>query len=296
MKRVMKFLVIFLGAALIFAAAELLPVIVSHYDDRDRCERIILEEDVAAAGKIAYELSWEDKLRLLANTEGAVEKSVFTKVYETRSRDNLNTYDTAVLSAFETCMEAMQNMELLSLPVNLEDRLSDACCISVDSGQNGIGALTLWVLTFHENEREWQFLLDVREEKLYGMYMQDRRSSDTSQEETKEAVETEKVFQENEGRFVPWGNESLPLYFGGSGYDGYGMWVREANTEQDTVYIPMRAEEYYEDKEKIYTTCYMLGDDIFYQRLSEAMDDLHFAEFCVFTETLEEPAMETEKK
>lgn len=301
MKKMAQFLAIFLGAVSVFLAAEFLPVAFARWDDRDRCGRIILEEDVAAAGKIAYELSREDKMKLLANSEGAVENSNFTKVYETRSRENLSTYDAAVLSAFEKCMEEMQDMDLLLLPVDLEgleSHLSDACCISVDSGQNGIGSLTLWVLTFQENEREWQFIVDVTEEKLYGMYMQDRSLSDVSEDEAEEAVKTEKAIQEQEELFASWGDENLQLYFGGSGYDGYGMWTREANTEQSAVYIPMK--KYYENKEKMYTTCFMLGDDIFYQRLSEVADDLRFAKFCVFIETeeklAEEAAMEKEKK
>lgn len=292
MKRIAQCLAIFLGAVSLFLAAEFLPVAFARWDDRDRCGRIFLKEDVADAGKIAYELSWEDKMNLLANTEGALENSTFTKVYETRSIDNLNTYDTAVLSAFKNCMESMQNLELMSLSVNIKDlekQLSDACCISVDSGQNGIGALTLWVLTFQEKEREWQFLVDVTEEKLYGMYMRDRLLTDVSQDETEEAVSMEKTFQESEGLFAAWGKESLPLYFEGSGYDGYGMWIREVNAE---VYIPMKTEEYYERKDDLYTICFMLGDDIFYQHLSEATDDLRFAEFCISMEPEEESAAE----
>ena len=73
MKRAVYAGMIFLSVMLIFAAAELLPQVVSHYGDREKYNQIILEEDVAAAGKIAYELSKTDKLKLLTNTNGILQ-------------------------------------------------------------------------------------------------------------------------------------------------------------------------------------------------------------------------------
>ena len=185
MKRTVHVLTIFLSVVLVFAAAELLPVLICRYNDRDRCNRIIMEKDVAEAGKIAYELSEEDKLRLLANTEGILSDSSFTKVYEIRSREKLNTYDTTVLLAFENSIETMKDMGLLPLSKTFEDIescLTDACCVFVGNGENGSGSLTLWVLTFQQNDRKWQTILDVSEEKLYGMYICDERLADMYRE------------------------------------------------------------------------------------------------------------------
>ena len=56
MKRAVYVGMIFLSVMMIFAAAEMLPQIVIRYNDRERNNQIILEEDVAAAGKIADEV------------------------------------------------------------------------------------------------------------------------------------------------------------------------------------------------------------------------------------------------
>lgn len=279
MKRVLNIFMISLGALSIFLMAEFLPVMVGHWGDSDRNDRIILEENVAAAGKIAYELSQEDKLKLLANTDGALENSCFTKVYETRSRDNLNDYDPEVLKIFEDSLEIMQSMQLLSVSTEyteLETRLTDACCISVDSGQNSIGSLTLWVLTFQEDARKWQFLLDVTAKKLYGMYICDERLGGLMQNTENES----EGVQKNLFLYTSWDIDELLLYFEGAVYDGYGIEIRENNSEGEALYIPLKLEHLSQEKEKKYTICFLLGEDEFYRKLSKTVDDLQFIRFC----------------
>lgn len=262
MKRAVYVGMIFLSVMLIFAAAELLPQIVIHYNDRERNDRIILEEDVAAAGKIAYELSETDKLKLLTNTNGILEESNYTKVYEARSRDNLDDYDPAVLAGFGRSVDTMKSIGLLSDSVSedeLKDYLTDACCVSVDSGRNGMGSLTIWVLTFQENSNRWQFVLDVSEEKVYGMYV----SAKASAKQQYVSLETEKLQQ----------------YYGARSYDGYWVEIYCGENAQDFLYVPMKAENI-DKKENSVITCVMLGEELFYQRLSQVVEDLAFSDFC----------------
>lgn len=267
MKRAVYAGMIFLSVMLIFAAAELLPQVVSHYGDRERYNQIILEEDVAAAGKIAYELSKTDKLKLLTNTNGILQESNYTKVYEARSRDNLDDYDPAVLAVFSRSVDTMKTMGLLPNSISedeLKNNLTDACCVSVDSGENGMGSLTIWVLTFQENSSKWQFVLDVNEEKMYGMYA----SVKTSEKQQYVLLEADKLRQ----------------YYGGKGYDGY--WIEIPNEEytQNSLYIPMRGENIRDDKENLVITYFMLGEELFYGRLSQVVEGLGFADFCHITE------------
>lgn len=262
MKRAVYVGMIFLSVMMIFAAAEMLPQIVIRYNDRERNNQIILEEDVAAAGKIAYELSESDKLKLLTNTNGILEESSFTKVYEARSRDNLDEYDPAVLEGFGTSVDTMKTIGILSDSVSedeLKDYLTDACCVSVDSGQNGMGSLTIWVLTFQENSNRWQFVLDVSEKKLYGMYIS-----------TRESVKQQYVSLET---------ERLQQYYGGRNYDGYWIEISASENTRDFLYIPMKAETI-EKKENAVVSCVMLGEELFYQCLSKVVEDLAFSDFC----------------
>ena len=262
MKRAVYAGTIFLSVMLIFAAAEMLPHLVIRYHDRERNNRFILEEDVAAAGKIAYELSATDKLKLLTNANGILEESSYTKVYETRSRDNLDDYDPAVLAAFSRSVDTMKTIEILSDSVSedeLKNNLTDACCVSVDSGMNGMGSLTIWVLTFQESSNMWQFVLDVSEEKVYGMYV----SAETSAKQ----------------QYVSPESEKLQLYYGGINYDGYWIEISRGENTQDYLYIPMKAENIVK-KENTVISGVMLGEELFYQRLSHVVEDLAFLDFC----------------
>lgn len=267
MRRAVYVGMIFLSVMLIFVAAELLPQIVSYYGDRERNDRIILEEDVAAAGKIAYELSETDKLKLLTNTNGILQESNYTKVYEARSRDNLDDYDPAVLAVFSRSVDTMKSIGLLSDSVSedeLKNNLTDACCVSVDSGLNGMGSLPIWVLTVQENSSRWQFVLDVSEEKIYGMYASVKMSE--------------------EQQYVFLDAEKLQQYFGGKSYDGYWIEIQNEEYTQNSVYIPMRGENIHDKKENLAITYFMLGEELFYGHLSQVVENLGLADFCHLTE------------
>ena len=73
-------------------------------------------------------------------------------------------------------------------------------------------------------------------------------------------------------------------YYGGKGYDGY--WIEIPNEEytQNSLYIPMRGENIRDDKENLVITYFMLGEELFYGRLSQVVEDLGFADFCHITE------------
>lgn len=304
MKRIVRFLIILSGAALIFLAAEILPVAVSRYDDRQRCGNIILEEDVTAAGKIAYEISYGDKLQLLANIDGRLDSSVFTKVYQTRTKDGLDAYDKTVIPVLKDCIRTMKNDRVIPIDVTMEElekQLTDASCISAGSGQNGMGALTLWILTFKEENREWQFLLDTAEERLYAMYICDDRLSDAvedvyyeeygPQDGTDEEYQKEMIYGWRTELFYGWCIDRLSGYFNATYCDGVAMEIpAPRDGAEEYVYVPLGIGGALTG-EAADSFWFRLGDEGFYRMLADVTGDLGFADIVVYSEeTAEEKA------
>lgn len=193
MKHFIQIAAIIAGVVAIFAAAELMPVMLSQASDKKTIGQITTQEEQEMTAGIAYELSYADKLTML----GDEAEHTCTRIYHTDSLLALKQYDNSVMDtlwdAIDTYNQIAHSSRLLegteekinneNDPVYIrlnrtddaqaEQLFDEASCISVRQKENAGGAMTLWLLTFREKENIWQFLLDTTEKRLYALWEYD---------------------------------------------------------------------------------------------------------------------------
>ena len=95
MKHIAQIIAILCGVAVIFAAAELLPVGMNYSSDKKLVNNIQVQDNPNTTAGIAYELTFSDKVYLLSNPYDCT----FTRLYHTDSAEDLQQYDATVLEA-----------------------------------------------------------------------------------------------------------------------------------------------------------------------------------------------------
>ena len=189
MKKYRQIAAIVTGVAAIFIAAELMPVVISRSTDKKTLGQTITMTEKTATAGIAYEPSYADKLSLLSDAT----EHTCTKVYHTDSLDELKKYDSKVLDTLWDVIGSFNQISAISRreeneaadipkeadPVYIrlnrtddqaaEQYFDEASCVSVGQSRNSMGTMTLWLLTFRQEENVWQFLLDTAEKRLYAV-------------------------------------------------------------------------------------------------------------------------------
>lgn len=307
MKQYRQIAAIVTGVAVIFIAAELMPVAVSRSTDKKTFDRITTLEAQTTTTGIAYELSLTDKLALLGDDA----EHTCTRIYHTESLADIKKYDSKVLDTlWETIdtfnqisainrleengsTEAKKETDPVYIRLNrtddpeVEQYFDEASCVSVSQSSNSMGTMTVWLLTFRQEDNTWQFLLDTAEKRLYAVAENDREKDGSGYsilEKKKKGMQALPATQ----YFRELCQLQMAVYYGGESTDNdisdndTAIPIREQDDAGDTyeAYVPFQSACQLLDtaENRGISLKYGIGSNAFYNSLDAATGEYRLFE------------------
>ncbi len=307
MKHIAQIIAILCGVAVIFAAAELLPVGMNYSSDKKLVNNIQVQNNPNTTAGIAYELTFSDKVNLLSNPYDCT----FARLYHTDSVKSLQQYDATVLDALWEAVDSYNlsaenysyqpetEKEIMPLYIRLNQTdekaisqyLTEASCIFVSQTTNTMGGMTLWLLTFAKENDTWQFLLDPAQKRICALREEDTQKDWSGYMAAVAYGDLEKQPPEYEIQYSCL--RQMQQYLGASAfYNAEGTWMGEGgilfeniqNLETEETYseinVPMSSSCYLADSgsKKGITLSIQVGQEEFYKGIASVANEWKAAE------------------